>query len=90
MAKSKRGLGKGLGALIPETSVFTGGRTIVNININKIVPNPRQPRTEFPQESLAELASSIKAQGIIEPILTRMRNGKYELVAGERRFRAAK
>jgi len=90
MAKSKRGLGKGLGALIPEKSVFTSGRTIVNIDISKIVPNPRQPRTEFPHESLTELANSIKSQGIIEPILARMRNGKYELVAGERRFRAAK
>ncbi len=90
MGKSKRGLGKGLGALIPEQSVFTAGRTIVNIDIHKIVPNPRQPRTEFPHESLTELANSIKAQGIIEPILARMRNGRYELVAGERRFRAAK
>ena len=87
---SKRGLGKGLGALIPQGSVFTGGRTIVSVDINNVVPNPRQPRTRFTKESLHELADSIKAQGIIEPILTRMRNGKYELVAGERRLRAAK
>jgi len=87
---SKRGLGKGLGALIPQGSVFTGGRTIVSVDINNVVPNPRQPRTLFTKESLHELAESIKAQGIIEPILTRMRNGKYELVAGERRLRAAK
>jgi ParB family chromosome partitioning protein len=87
---NKRGLGKGLGALIPQGSVFTGGRTIVNIDINAVVPNPRQPRTHFSKESLHELSESIKAQGVIEPILTRMRNGKYELVAGERRLRAAK
>ena len=87
---SKRGLGKGLGALIPQGSVFTGGRTIVNVDINAVVPNPRQPRSRFNKESLHELAESIKAQGVIEPILTRMRNGKYELVAGERRLRAAK
>ena len=87
---SKRGLGKGLGALIPQGSVFTGGRTIVNVDINAVIPNPRQPRTRFPKESLHELSESIKAQGIIEPILTRMRDGKYELVAGERRLRAAK
>lgn len=87
---NKRGLGKGLGALIPQGSVFTGGRTIVNIDITKVVPNPRQPRTAFSKESLQELANSIKEQGIIEPILTRMRSGKYELVAGERRLRAAK
>jgi ParB family chromosome partitioning protein len=89
----KRGLGKGLSALIPNNptnNVLTGGRTIVNIDINKIVPNPRQPRVEFPQETLTELAESIKAQGIIEPILARPKNGKYELIAGERRFRAAR
>jgi len=86
----KRGLGKGLSALIPDSSVLTGGRTIVNIDINKIVPNPRQPRSEFHQESLAELAESIRSKGIVQPILARPKNGKYELVAGERRWRAAK
>jgi ParB family chromosome partitioning protein len=86
----KRGLGKGLSALIPDNSVLTGGRTIINVDINKIVPNPRQPRTEFPQDTLTELAESIKTQGIIEPILARPKNGKYELVAGERRWRAAR
>ena len=90
MNTSKRGLGKGLGALIPQGSVFMGGRTIVNLDINSVVPNPRQPRTVFIKENLHDLASSIKEQGIIEPILTRMRDGKYELVAGERRLRAAK
>lgn len=89
-SSSKRGLGKGLGALIPQGSVFTGGRTIVNVDINNVVPNPRQPRSRFPKEALFELSESIKAQGVIEPILTRMRDGKYELVAGERRLRAAK
>ncbi|OGB89498.1 hypothetical protein A2625_01100 [candidate division WOR-1 bacterium RIFCSPHIGHO2_01_FULL_53_15] len=86
----KRGLGKGLGALIPPGSVFIGGRTIVNVDINNVMPNPRQPRTRFPKEALHDLSESIKAQGVIEPILTRMRDGKYELVAGERRLRAAK
>jgi len=90
MVNFKKGLGKGLGALIPQGTVFMGGRTIVNLEINKIIPNPRQPRTAFAKESLKELANSIKEQGIIEPILARMRNGKYELVAGERRWRAAK
>lgn len=86
----KRGLGKGLSALIPDNSVLTGGRTIINIDINKIIPNPRQPRAEFAPESLAELAESIKSQGIIEPILARPKNGKYELIAGERRWKAAR
>ena len=89
-SNNKRGLGKGLGALIPQGSVFTGGRTIVNVDINSVVPNPRQPRTRFSKESLHDLCESIKVQGVIEPILTRMRDGKYELVAGERRLRAAK
>lgn len=86
----KRGLGKGLSALIPDTSVLTGGRTIINIDVNKVLPNPRQPRIEFKLESIAELADSIKAQGIIQPILARPRNGRFELVAGERRWRAAR
>lgn len=86
----KRGLGKGLGALIPQGSVFVGGRTIVNLDITKVIPNPRQPRTEFNKENLQDLANSIKEQGVIEPILTRQRDGKFELVAGERRLRAAK
>jgi ParB family chromosome partitioning protein len=76
--------------LIPQGSVFTGGRTIVNVEIGKVVPNPRQPRTVFSKDDLQSLANSIKEQGVIEPILTRMRDGKYELVAGERRLRAAK
>ena len=90
MVNFKKGLGKGLGALIPQGTVFTGGRTIVNVEINKVIPNPRQPRTTFAKESLKDLANSIKEQGIIEPILARMRNGKYEIVAGERRWRAAR
>jgi ParB family transcriptional regulator, chromosome partitioning protein len=86
----KRGLGKGLAALIPDSGVIVGNRTVINIDINKILPNPRQPRIEFHSESLNELAESIKSQGIVQPILIRARNGKYELVAGERRLRAAK
>ena len=86
----KRGLGKGLSALIPDSSVLTGGRTIINIDINKIIPNPRQPRSEFPQETLTELAESIRSQGVIAPILARPKNGKYEIVAGERRWKAAR
>ncbi|MFA4966876.1 MAG: ParB/RepB/Spo0J family partition protein [Candidatus Margulisiibacteriota bacterium] len=86
----KKGLGKGLNALIPQGSVFTGGRTIVNIDVNKIIPNPRQPRTQFNDESILELAESIKSKGIAQPILVRIKKDSYELVAGERRLRAAK
>lgn len=87
---SKKGLGKGLGALIPQGSVFTGGRTIVSLDISKVVPNPRQPRAHFPEESLKELAESIKSAGVAQPILVRQRKGAYELIAGERRLRASK
>ncbi|MBI5701531.1 ParB/RepB/Spo0J family partition protein [Candidatus Saganbacteria bacterium] len=87
---NKKGLGKGLGALIPKGSVFTGGRTIVNISIDQVIPNPRQPRTIFNESSLKELADSIKTSGVAQPVLVRMRKGNYELVAGERRLRAAK
>ena len=86
----KKGLGKGLGALIPKGSVFTGGRTIVNISIGQVVPNPRQPRSIFNESSLKELSESIKNSGVAQPILVRMRKDGYELVAGERRLRAAK
>lgn len=86
----KKGLGRGLGALIPKGSVFTGGRTIVSINVDQVIPNPRQPRTTFNESSLKELSESIKNSGIAQPILVRMRKDKYELVAGERRLRAAK
>lgn len=86
----KKGLGRGLSALIPKGSVFTGGRTIVSVGIDQVVPNPRQPRTVFNDSSLRELADSIKNSGIAQPILVRMRKNGYELVAGERRLRAAK
>ncbi|OGC22816.1 hypothetical protein A2291_00665 [candidate division WOR-1 bacterium RIFOXYB2_FULL_42_35] len=86
----RKGLGKGLGALIPQGPVFAGGRTIVNIAVTKVVPNPRQPRKSFDKAALQDLSNSIKEQGVIEPILVRMRNDKYELIAGERRLRAAK
>jgi len=86
----KRGLGKGLSALIPDSGVLVGGRTIVSIDINKVTPNPRQPRADFDPESLNELAESIRSQGIVQPVLARLRDGKYELVAGERRWRASK
>lgn len=90
MNQPKRGLGKGLDALIPKGTVFTSGRTVVNIDITKVVPNPNQPRTIFREEDLDQLAESIKTSGVIQPILVRMTKTGYELVAGERRLRATK
>ncbi|HOP74502.1 MAG TPA: ParB/RepB/Spo0J family partition protein [Bacillota bacterium] len=84
-----RGLGKGLGALLPELEE-ENLKAQSHININLIVPNPYQPRKEFSDEKLSELAESIKVHGIIQPLLVREINGQYQLIAGERRLRAAK
>jgi ParB family chromosome partitioning protein len=67
------------------------GKTIVSVSVGDITPNPRQPRQKFDENSLKDLAASIKTYGIIQPLIVRKKDGnKYELVAGERRLRAAK
>lgn len=89
----KRVLGRGLSALIPEKESGAGleqKETIVYIPIGRIKPNPFQPREDFDQENLRELTSSIKEKGIIQPVLVRAVAEGYELIAGERRLRAAK
>ncbi len=84
-----RGLGKGLGALIPELEEENlEAQQVVDINL--IVPNPYQPRKEFSDEKLNELAESIRVHGVIQPLLVREHQGKYQLIAGERRLRASK
>ncbi len=88
MAK-KRGLGRGLGALIPQQAE---GETAVNVRIvppSAITPNPHQPRTVMDDEKLAELAASIKEHGLIQPLIVTEQNGKLILIAGERRWRAS-
>lgn len=85
---SKRGLGKGLQALIPEIEI-SGNEEITQLSIDEIRPNARQPRKTFTEEKLRELANSIKEHGIVQPILVRPRDAIYEIVAGERRWRAA-
>jgi ParB family chromosome partitioning protein len=85
-----RGLGKGLGALIPEMDDEANNGTQTELDIDRISPNPYQPRREFSTEKLTELAESIRIHGIIQPLLVREINGKYQLIAGERRLRAAK
>ena len=84
---SKRPLGKGLSALLPRASTF--GEEVREIEIDLIRPSQEQPRTKFNESRLQELAQSIKANGIIQPVLVRRRAGAFELVAGERRWRAA-
>ncbi len=90
MAEIKRGLGKGLEALLPQKTTLVSGRTVLSIPIRDIVPNPRQPRHTFNEDSLKELASSIKEHGVAQPLLVRQVEDKYELIAGERRWRASK
>ena len=85
-------LGRGLDALIPTNTVKTeGSSSISEIAINLIKANPNQPRREFDPEALQELSDSIKEIGIIQPItLRKMDDGTYQIIAGERRFRASK
>lgn len=88
----RNALGRGLDALITMDEIKTSGSSSINeINIDLIKPNPDQPRTEFDEEALNELATSIKELGIIQPIsLRKMGNDSYQIIAGERRYRAAK
>lgn len=87
---SKKGLGKGLGALIPGIDPTERGRQgVVELEIGQIKPNPDQPRKEFDEVRLEELALSIKEHGIVQPVIVRKVGDGYELVAGERRWRAA-
>ena len=83
-----RGLGRGLDSLIPGPS--ESGPTQLSAPIGAIVPNPSQPRQEFDQEQLQELAASISRHGVLQPLLVRpQETGRYQLIAGERRWRAA-
>jgi ParB family chromosome partitioning protein len=84
----RKALGKGISALIPEREVEKGER-IVYLALDKIKPSSLQPREIFDSESLEELRQSIQEKGIIQPVLVRQRGDHYELIAGERRLRAA-
>lgn len=90
MAKKDRGLGRGLDALLSTDLQGLDSQQIVQIELELIVPRPGQPRSKFNEESIIELAQSIKSHGLLQPILLRPRGNKYEIIAGERRFRAAK
>jgi ParB family chromosome partitioning protein len=90
----RSGLGKGLSSLIPpvEAVATAGGLepVLVEIPIADVVPNPHQPRVHFDEESLGELAASITQLGVLQPILVRSVDGRFQLIAGERRWRAAR
>ena len=84
-------LGKGLDSLIPKDDIQTGGSSAINeIPIDQITPNPDQPRQNFDEEALEELAASIRELGIIQPLTLRSTGyGAYQIISGERRYRAA-
>jgi ParB family chromosome partitioning protein len=89
---TKRGLGKGLEALIPMQNQNNDSESnnVTEISIDEIISNPFQPRKDYDEQKLRELAESIKLHGILQPVLLRKQGKKYQLVAGERRWRAAK
>ncbi|NLF36954.1 MAG: ParB/RepB/Spo0J family partition protein [Clostridiaceae bacterium] len=86
---AKYGLGKGLGALL-DISDDNNKNQLIELDIDKIQRDPKQPRKEFSKEELDELAESVREKGILQPILVRKTGDVYTIVAGERRFRAAK
>ncbi len=88
---ARQALGKGLGALIPDKppAEGEGKRTFFTCGIEEIHPNPFQPRKTFGDEPLQELVQSIREKGILQPLVVRRRGDRYELIAGERRWRAA-
>ena len=86
----KKGLGRGLDALISSANTLDEGRSIVEIRINEVEPNIEQPRKVFDQEKLETLAESIKEHGGVQPIIVRKEGSRYIIVAGERRWRASK
>lgn len=89
-SKGKRGIGRGLAAILPEAGEEGTGE-LRELPVDLIKPNPNQPRTKFDPDSLAALAASIEASGVVQPLLVRpLPDGSYELVAGERRWRAAR
>jgi ParB family chromosome partitioning protein len=90
MNKLSRGLGKGLDALIPAAAGSDDANAAILLPINEIVPNQFQPRRIFDDEALIELSDSIKQYGLLQPIIVRKTMQGYELVAGERRWRASK
>jgi ParB family chromosome partitioning protein len=88
---ARQALGKGLGALIPEKGVpeGEGKKALQQCGIEEVQPNPFQPRKTFSDEQLQELVDSIREKGILQPLLVRRKSDGYELIAGERRWRAA-
>lgn len=94
MSRPTRGLSRGLASLIPDDALVgepleRASRDLRQVPIDEVVPNPNQPRTAFAADELAALSRSIQAHGVISPLIVRREEGRYVLIAGERRLRAA-
>ena len=94
MATPKKGLGRGLDALLDPYSVeqedSSKDHRVISVSVRDIDTNAQQPRKQFDEEALSELSASIKTHGIVQPLIVKERNGRYLIIAGERRFRAAR
>jgi ParB family transcriptional regulator, chromosome partitioning protein len=87
----RRGMGRGLAAILSVSEGEDGGAELRELHVDLVAPNPDQPRKRFDDEALQALADSVKERGVLQPVLVRPRpGGSYELVAGERRWRAAR
>ena len=96
---AKQALGKGLGALIKKSATPLAANATVaaddfkrvrDVPLDQVVPSPLQPRTQFVESPLDDLVESIRQHGIIQPLIVRLVDGKFELIAGERRWRASR
>jgi ParB family transcriptional regulator, chromosome partitioning protein len=93
MNSKRGGLGRGLGALIPSGGAMStaAGSSLTELPVGAVIPNRFQPREHFDEEALASLTASIREMGVLQPILVRPAvDDQYEIIAGERRWRAAK
>lgn len=87
---NRKALGRGLGALLSSDSTVDLGLEPTEVDVESIIPGPMQPRTHFDEGSLEGLADSIRTHGVVQPLLVRRQGARYELIAGERRWRAAR
>src|SRR5688572_5356032 len=85
----RKALGKGLSALLPDPEAGPGGDLATEVAVERLEPNPVQPRSVMDPDALRALAASIRESGMVQPILVRPYQGRYQIIAGERRWRAA-
>lgn len=86
---SRKVLGRGLSAILGEEKGQTNGTELIEIDLDLIEPNEKQPRTRFGEQNLEDLAQSIRINGVVQPIIVRRKGSKFEIIAGERRWRAS-